>query len=256
VKSIDLNCDMGESFGPWKMGQDEAVMPHITSANIACGAHAGDPEVMAATVRLAKSHHVSVGAHPGYPDLRFFGRRPMRLSSDEVISLMLYQLGALWAVARSEGAELCHVKPHGALYNSACANRELAVAVCEAVRRFSADIYLVGLPDSELEAAAGAVGQPFLAEGFADRAYEPNGSLRDRNFQGAMRDDPAAAGRQAVELAGGSVTSYDGTPVKTPVRTICIHGDTPGAPEIARAVRRALESAGYTVQPPDAATHR
>ena len=250
MKSIDLNCDMGESFGPWKMGRDEEIMPHISSANIACGGHAGDPDVMTTTVRLAKRCAVSVGAHPGYPDLRSFGRRPMRFSSDEIVSLILYQLGALWAIARGEGVELRHVKPHGALYNSACAERDLAVAVCEAIRRFSAEVYLVGLPRSELQATAEELGQPFLAEGFADRAYEPNGSLRDRNLPGAMREDPVTAARQAVALASGTVTSFDGTLLKTPVDTICLHGDTPGAPEIARAVRQALDGTGYTVQAP------
>jgi UPF0271 protein len=250
VKSIDLNCDMGESFGPWKMGQDEEIMPHISSANIACGGHAGDPDVMTATVRLAKQCAVAVGAHPGYPDLRFFGRRPMRFSSDEIVSLVLYQLGALWAIARGEGVELRHVKPHGALYNSACVDRELAVAVCEAIRRFSAEVYVVGLPGSELEAEAEERSHPFLAEGFADRAYEPNGSLRDRMLPGATREDPVDAASQAVALASGTVTSFDGTPLKTPVDTICIHGDTPGAPEIARAVRQALDGAGYAVLAP------
>jgi UPF0271 protein len=243
---------MGESFGPWKMGQDVEIMPHVTSANIGCGGHAGDPDVMTATVRLAKRYAVAVGAHPGYPDLRFFGRRPLCFSSDEIVSLMLYQLGALWAIARGEGVEIRHVKPHGALYNSACVQRDLASAVCEAIRRFSPEVYLVGLPRSELEAAAGELGQPFLAEGFADRAYEPNGSLRDRSLPGAMRENPADAARQAVALANGTVTSIDGTALKSPVDTICIHGDTPGAPEIARAVRQALDGAGCAVQAPHA----
>jgi len=253
VSSIDLNCDMGESFGLWTLGADEALMPFITSANIACGGHAGDPDVMTATVRLAKRHGVAVGAHPGYPDLKFFGRRPMLYSGDEVISLLLYQLGALWAIARGEGVDLRHVKPHGALYNSACADPELAVAVCAAVRRFSTEVYLVGLPNSEMQAAAEERGQPFLAEGFADRAYEPNGSLRDRRLPDSMRGEPLDAGKHAVALAGGTITAFDGTHINAQVATICIHGDTPGAPEIARTVREALSAAGYRVQAPHAA---
>ena len=143
---IDINCDMGESFGPWKKGNDEAIMPFITSANVACGAHAGDPDTMAATVRLAKQHGVAVGAHPGYPDLIGFGRRPMALRRHEVVHSLLYQMGALWAIARSEGVELSHVKPHGALYNRACEDRELAEAVVEAIARFSPSLPLERLP--------------------------------------------------------------------------------------------------------------
>src|SRR5438477_2168286 len=140
MRTIDLNCDMGESFGPWKMGDDEAIMPYITSANVACGAHAGDPDVMTATVRLAKSYGVSVGAHPGYPDLRGFGRRPLSMPRDEVINMLLYQLGALWAIARAEDMALRHVKPHGALCNRACEDRTLADAVVEAIGRFSQSV--------------------------------------------------------------------------------------------------------------------
>jgi 5-oxoprolinase (ATP-hydrolysing) subunit A len=244
---IDINCDMGESFGPWKKGQDEAIMPFITSANVACGAHAGDPDTMAATVRLAKRHGVAVGAHPGYPDLLGFGRRPMALNRDEVVHSLLYQIGALWAIARSEGVELSHVKPHGALYNLACEDRELADAVVEALARFSPGLPLVGLPASQLELAAAGCNLPFKREGFADRAYEPNGSLRKRRHADALLTAPEVAAAQAVKLAGGSVVAHDGTVLQLRIDTICMHGDTPGAADIARQVRQELESAGFEV---------
>lgn len=250
MSAIDLNCDMGESFGPWKMGDDEAVMPHISSANIACGAHAGDPDVMAATVRLAKRFSVSVGAHPGYPDLRGFGRRQLAMSRDEVINMLLYQLGALSAIAESEGVELWHIKPHGALYNQACENAVLADAVVEAVMRFSKSITLVGLPGSQLERAAGERSICCVREGFADRTYQPNGSLRDRKHADALLSDPAMAARQAVQLAQGQVVCIDGCSLQLSVDTICIHGDTPGAAEIASAVNSALKAAHFDIRPP------
>jgi UPF0271 protein len=254
VTSIDLNCDMGESFGPWKMGQDSDMMPHITSANIACGAHAGDPDVMAATVRLAVDHSVAIGAHPGYPDLRWFGRRPMRLTHAEVVNLLLYQLGALWAVVRAAGAELHHVKPHGALYNQACEDASLAGAVAEGVSRFSRSLYLVGLPNSALARAADESGLSFLSEGFADRRYEPNGSLRDRRYADSLLTDPEEAASQALSLALGSVLTHGGASLDLRVDTLCIHGDTPGAPQIAQKVRARLQAGGIMVAPVAAKT--
>lgn len=241
---------MGESFGPWKMGRDSEIMPFISSANVACGGHAGDPDVMAATVRLAREHGVAVGAHPGYPDLRWFGRRPMRLLPVEVVNLLLYQIGALQAIARAEGVELSHVKPHGALYNQACADRDLASAVAEGVRRLSTVLPLVGLPGSLLAEAAASSALRFIPEGFVDRVYEPNGSLRDRRHADALLRDPQEAASQALSLASGSVLAHGGTQLKLTVGTLCIHGDTPGAPEIAQAARQALESAGYTIAAP------
>ncbi len=251
MKQIDINCDMGESFGAWKMGDDEAIMPSISSANVACGAHAGDPGVMAATVRLAKRFGVSVGAHPGYPDLPGFGRRALVMSHGEVVGMILYQLGALWAIARSEGVELCQVKPHGALYNTACKDRLLADAVVEGVRRFSTQLSVVGLPNSQLAEAAQSSGLAFLNEGFADRAYEPSGSLRDRKYPDALVANPATAASQAAQLANGEIMTVAGTPLALQVDTICIHGDSPGAPEIARAVREALTALGFKVASPD-----
>lgn len=245
---------MGESFGPWKMGEDEAIMPYITSANVACGGHAGDPDIMRRTVRMAKQHGVSVGAHPGYPDLGAFGRRPFVMGREEVVNTLLYQISALAGIARAEGIELRHVKPHGALYNTACVDVELADAVAEAVAAFASTLVLVGLPGSELEAAAGRHNLAFASEGFADRAYEPNGLLRDRRYSDALLTDPNAAARQAVALAQGYATAHNGATLSLKVETLCIHGDTPGAPRIAEAVRAALEDAGFTVSGPVAAS--
>jgi 5-oxoprolinase (ATP-hydrolysing) subunit A len=250
MKTIDLNCDMGESFGMWRMGQDAEVMPHITSANVACGAHAGDPSVMLATVRLAKQYGVSLGAHPGFPDLHGFGRRSMRLSAEEIEASLLYQIGALWAIARSEGVALSHVKPHGALYNMAAGDPLMADAVARAVARFSRELLLYCVPKSESEASARAHNLVPIPEGFVDRAYEPNGSLVDRSLPGAVANQPSEAARQALDLASGNVTCRDGSLLELQVQTLCVHGDTTGAPEIAQAVKAALVKAGYEVRSP------
>jgi len=247
VRSIDINCDMGESFGPWKMGRDDEIMPYISSANIACGAHAGDPNVMAATVALARQHGVVVGAHPGFSDLQGFGRRAYHMSSAELRNLVLYQLGALWAVARAEGLDLHHVKPHGALYNMACADIEIARPIVEAVGQFSKSLAIYCLPSSFLEAETLFYGLEAVPEGFADRAYQPNGSLADRGVPNAVTSDPVLAAARAQQLALGSVTCFDGSTIKLSVRTICVHGDTPGAPEIAAAVRSALIKQGLEI---------
>jgi len=246
-RSIDLNCDMGESFGPWKMGSDAEVMPHITSANIACGAHAGDPNVMAATVALARQHGVAIGAHPGFPDLQGFGRREIRFSADEILNMVLYQIGALWAIARAAGVELHHVKPHGALYNMACVDAAMARPIVQAVRAFSPALAVYCLPASRLEEEALQEGLIAIPEGFVDRAYEPNGSLVGRNKAGAVASEPSFATRQALQLASGSVTCADGTLLSLRVRTLCMHGDTPGAVQIARDVHAALVEVGYHV---------
>lgn len=184
---IDLNCDMGESFGRYALGHDEAIMPFITSANIACGFHAGDPLVMAKTVALAVRHGVAVGAHPGYPDLQGFGRRSMDLSPDEVESIVLYQVGALAGFARAAGAELAHVKPHGALYNQAATDRASAQAIARDVARFSKNLILVGLAGSVLIEAGVEAGLRVANEGFPDRAYNPDGTLTSRRMPGAVR---------------------------------------------------------------------
>ncbi|HEX8227782.1 MAG TPA: 5-oxoprolinase subunit PxpA [Chloroflexia bacterium] len=250
ARSIDLNADVGESFGPWVMGHDSEIMPFITSANVACGGHAGDPNVMAATVSLAAAHRVNVGAHPGYPDLAGFGRRNIAFTPDEVRHFVLYQVGALWAIARAVGVELGHVKPHGALYNLAARDRETAEAIAGAVRDFSRDLPLVFLAGSVAEEVSRGMGLPTLAEGFADRAYEPDGSLRTRSLRGSVHHDPTTVAEQVVALASGTVRATDGSRLQVSVDTICLHSDTPEAALFARVARAALAQAGYTVAAP------
>jgi UPF0271 protein len=251
---MDLNADLGESYGRWTLGDDRRLVDHLTSANLACGFHAGDFRVMETTVALCRRAGVAVGAQPGYPDLLGFGRRPMPFEPDEVESLVRYQIGALEAFCRANGVEMQHVKPHGALYNQAATDPPLAAAIARAVGRFSRDLLLYGLASSEAMASAAAdAGLRFVPEAFADRAYQPDGTLRPRGASDAVIDDPAAAAARAVELAQGSVTAVDGSRIAVRAETICCHGDTPGAVEIAAAVRRALEGAGVAVEAPSSA---
>jgi len=241
---IDLNCDLGESFGRYTLGNDAALMPHITSANIACGFHAGDASVMQATVRLAKQHGAAIGAHPGWPDLQGFGRREMSLSAEETEALILYQLGALAAFAKAEGAELRHVKPHGALYNQAAKNRELANAIARAVKRFSGDLILVGLAGSSLVAAGAEAGLRVANEGFPDRAYNPDGSLMSRNLTGAVIESPEDVARNAMQLAKDGILFGE---KRVQVDTLCLHGDNIHAAENARQLREALQKEGIEI---------
>lgn len=238
--TIDLNCDMGESFGRYTLGQDAALMPLITSANIACGWHAGDPLVMQATLRLCRQHGVAAGAHPGWPDLQGFGRREMSVAPDEVEALLLYQIGALAGLARAESVELSHVKPHGALYNQAARDPLLAAAVARAVLRFSRDLLLVGLAGSQLLAAAAEIGLRTAAEAFPDRAYRPDGSLLPRSQPGAVLESAGRVAQNAVRLATEGIGGQK-------VDTLCLHGDNPAALENARALRAALQAAGILV---------
>jgi UPF0271 protein len=247
---VDLNADVGESYGAWTIGEDAALIPLITSANVACGAHAGDPVVMARTVSLTKRHGVAVGAHPGYPDRDGFGRRDLDMTNEELEASILAQLGALWAIAKADGVQLVHVKPHGALYNRMARDAALAETVARAVRRFSAEIVLVGLAGSLTLQAGKAAGLSVAAEAFADRAYEADGSLRSRRLPRAVHADPAHAAAQAVEIATrGQVRAFDGSTVRLTADTICLHGDTPGAVVFAQAVRAALSAAGVAVLP-------
>jgi UPF0271 protein len=253
---IDLNADMGESFGAYTIGADEQVMPSITSANVACGFHAGDPAVMRRTVRMARAANVSVGAHPGFQDLAGFGRRDMRVSPQEAEDMVLYQIGALAAIARSESVPLRHVKPHGALYNMAVRDRPLADAIARAVRAFDPGLVLFALPGSELVRAGEAAGLVVAAEGFADRSYERDGSLTPRARPGAVLHDAPTVVDRAVRMAvEGKVTAVDGSEIVMRVRTICTHGDTPGAQELTRAIRAGLERAGVTVAPVAGTAH-
>jgi len=240
---------MGESFGAWRMGQDEALLDQVSSANIACGWHAGDPATMARTVQAALARGVALGAHPGLPDLQGFGRRELALSADEARGLTLYQVGALDAFARAAGGRLRHVKPHGALYNMAARDPRLAAAVAGAVRDFDPGLVLVGLSGSELIKAGRDAGLACASEVFADRGYEPDGSLTPRGRPGAMIEDEAQAVARVLRMVlEGKVAGRDGADLAIRADTVCIHGDQPQALAFARRLRAALEGAGVAVQ--------
>ena len=247
---IDLNADVGESFGAYAIGHDAGLMRSITSANVAAGFHAGDPGVLRATIQRAKSHGVAVGAHPGFPDLAGFGRREMHMSPREAEDLVLYQIAAVAGVAHVEGVTLQHVKPHGALYNMAARDVVLAGAVARAVAAYSHSLLLLGPPDSELLKAGRALGLRVAAEVFADRAYEPDGSLVSRKKIGAVIHDVDVVIERAVKMAKErTVVAIDGSIVHVAAETICVHGDTPGADDLAAKLRTALENAGVAVKP-------
>jgi len=247
---IDLNADVGESFGAYAIGHDPGLMKSITSANIAAGFHAGDPSVLRATIRRAKAHGVAVGAHPSFPDLAGFGRREMKMSPHEVEDLVLYQIAAVAGVAHVEGLVLQHVKPHGALYNMAARDAALAGAIAKAVAAFSPALLLFGLPGSELLKAGKAAGVRVAAEVFADRAYEPDGSLVTRSRLGSIIHDVDAVVARAVGMAkDGTVVAIDGSTIHLQADTICVHSDTPGADDLAAKLRAALQAAGILVKP-------
>jgi len=241
---IDLNCDLGESFGRYTLGEDAKIMPFITSANIACGFHAGDPSVMQATVRLARQHGVAIGAHPGWPDLQGFGRREITVSPQEVEALVLYQIGALAGFAKAEGLDLRHVKPHGALYNQSAKDATLAESIARAVKRFSAGLILVGLAGSELVKAGAALGLQVANEAFPDRGYNPDGTLMSRKLPGAILENPQEVAANAVRLAREGIRL--GEEIVIP-ETLCLHGDNTYAAENARLVRDELRKAGVDV---------
>ena len=246
---IDLNSDLGESFGPWAMGHDAALMDSITSANVACGFHAGDPGTMRATIALARDKGVAIGAHPGFQDLVGFGRREIKASPAEVADLVLYQVSALAGMAAAHGIKLQHVKPHGALYNMACKDRDLADAIATAIASLDRSLILFGLPDSELLRAGEAAGLAVAAEVFADRAYDPDGSLTARTKPGSVIHDTAQVVERAIKMVKDrTVIAIDGSAIELRAETICLHGDTPGAAEHARAVRAGLQDAGITVK--------
>lgn len=246
---VDLNGDVGESSASWPAGHDALLMPALTSASIACGFHAGNPSIMRHTVVLARAHGVAVGAHPSLPDVEGFGRREMPCSAAEVEDMVVYQVGALAAIAAHEGVRLSHVKPHGALYNMAARDASLADAIARAVAAVDPALVLFGLSGSHLITAARRAGLRAAAEVFADRAYRSDGSLVPRSEAGAVLHDDTAVVDRAVEMVtGGGVTAIDGTRVPLEVDTICVHGDTPGAAALARRVRAALVSAGVAVR--------
>jgi len=247
---IDINSDMGESFGAYTIGHDAGLMRAITSANIAAGFHAGDPSVLRDTIRLAKASGVAIGAHPGFPDLVGFGRRELNATPREAEDFVLYQVAAVAGVAAAEGMRLQHVKPHGALFNMAVRNAELADAIARAVAAFDRSLILFGLPGSEILRAGRAAGLRVAAEIFADRAYEPDGTLASRKKPGSVIHDPNVVVSRAVSMVkDGSVVAVDGSVVKLGADTICVHGDTKGSDELAARLRRAFEDAGITVAP-------
>jgi 5-oxoprolinase (ATP-hydrolysing) subunit A len=246
---VDLNSDVGESFGAYTIGHDDGLMRSITSANVAGGFHAGDPSVLRKTIRTARAHGVSVGAHPGFPDLSGFGRRMLSVAYHEAEDLVLYQIAAVAGVASAEGLRLQHVKPHGALYNMAVRDRGLADAIARAVSAFDRSLILFGLPGSELLAAGRAAGLPVAAEGFADRAYEPDGSLSPRGKAGAVIHDVDTVVSRAIRMVRDrTAEAIDGSPVNVEVDTICVHSDTPGADALAATLRARLESAGIEIK--------
>jgi 5-oxoprolinase (ATP-hydrolysing) subunit A len=245
---VDLNADIGESFGIYTIGNDEALLRSITSGSIACGFHAGDPSVMRRTVRSAVRAGVAIGAHPSFPDLAGFGRRDLAASPEEIFDLVVYQIGALNAIAQTEGARLEHVKPHGALYNMSVRRKDVAEAIARAVASVDGNLILVGLAGSELLSAGTRLSLRVAAEGFVDRSYEPDGTLTPRQTAGSVMTGPGVAAERAVQIVRDRrVTARDGTNVGLHADTLCIHGDTPDAASLAAAVRLALEQAGITV---------
>jgi UPF0271 protein len=245
---IDLNADVGESFGAWRIGDDERLIPLVTSVNIACGGHAGDPATITRTVGLAIAHGSAIGAHPGYPDLAGFGRRDLDMTPADLEASLIVQIGAIQAIARSQGAAVRHVKPHGALYNRAAGDLAIATTIATAVARLDPGLVLVGLAGSALLDGARAAGLAIRSEAFADRAYEPDGSLRDRRRDDAVLS-PDAAAAQAVAIArDGTVGTSEGRTISIAADTICVHGDGPDAVDTAIAVRAALAAAGVDVR--------
>ncbi len=247
---INLNADLGEGYGPWKMGDDAAMLDIVASANIACGGHAGDPDTMRRTLRLARERGVSVGAHPSYPDLQGFGRRAMALSPAELESQVAGQVGALAGIAALEDIRLTHVKPHGALNNLACVDRSVADTICRAVAAIDRALILLAPAASELVVAGRATGLPVVEEIFADRAYLPDGQLVPRSRPDAMiHGAEACLAHVLAMLDAGALIAVDGTRIATPIGSICVHGDNPGAVAVARHLREQLAARGHQVLP-------
>jgi UPF0271 protein len=245
-RHLSLNADLGESFGAWQMGDDRQILPLVTTANVACGFHAGDPLVMRHSLRLARQHGVSIGAHPSFPDLQGFGRRKMTIQPDELEAIILYQIGALSGLARAEKIEVTHVKPHGALSNMACADIIIAETVARAVRAHDSQLILLAPALSPLAAAGLAAGLRVVTEIFADRAYLDDGQLMPRNRAGAVIHDPVMAeAHVASMLREGAIISHSGKRLPTSIGSVCVHGDGAEAVEMARHLRRSLEQQAY-----------
>ncbi|HET7094045.1 MAG TPA: 5-oxoprolinase subunit PxpA [Thermomicrobiales bacterium] len=250
MRAVDLNSDLGEAFGAHRIGYDDELFDLISSANVACGFHGGDPRVMERTVAACAARGIGVGAHPGFPDLVGFGRREIAATPDEIRADTLYQIGALDAFCRAAGVQMQHVKAHGALYNRAIKEDAAAEAIAAAVRAYDPGVAMLAQPGSRLFAAAEAAGLPTAREGFVDRAYNADGTLVSRRLPGAVITDPAAAAERALRLVvDGMLTAIDGTELTLTVDSLCIHSDTPGAVAIARAVRQRFEQAGIAIRP-------
>jgi len=252
MKIIDINCDMGESFGAYTLGMDSEVIKHISSANIACGYHAGDPQVMNKTVKLARENNVGIGAHPGYPDLVGFGRRNMDCTPEEVRDFVIYQVAALSGFCRLHGVEMQHVKPHGNLYNMSVGNETLARAIAEAIAAVDRNLIWVVLGGAQAPLArkiADAAGIRVAFEAFPDRTYDPDGKLTSRKRPGAVIEDPQRSVEQALRMAlDGEIIAVDGARLKLEIHTLCLHGDNPSAVQHTRAIRQALEAEGIGVR--------
>jgi 5-oxoprolinase (ATP-hydrolysing) subunit A len=250
MPAVDLNSDLGESFGAWRLGDDDALLEVVTSANVACGFHAGDPSTMRRTVTAAAAHGVAVGAQVSYPDLVGFGRRAMDVAPDDLVADVLYQLGALEAMCRDAGSRVRYVKAHGALYHRTTHDDAQAAALADAVRRYDPALPLLGPPASAASRAAEAAGVTFVAEAFADRGLQPDGRLVPRGLPGAVLTDEAEVVARAVRMVvEGTAVATDGTSVVVEAQSLCVHGDTPGAARLALLVRDALVDAGVVVRP-------
>ncbi len=249
MKRIDLNCDMGESYGVYTLGFDQDAMPHVTSINVACGFHASDPVNMMKTVKLAKKYGVAVGAHPSFPDLVGFGRRVMAASLEEIKADVTYQIGALWAFCLAEGVKMQHVKVHGALYNVAEKDVAVATAIAEAIKAVDPGLFMLCLANSSMVAGAKNAGVKYVEEAFADRAYTAQGNLVSRKQEGAVIHDVDLVAKRVLSMVkNGSVTAIDGTEVPINAQTICVHGDTPGAVAMIKKIREKLDQDGVTVK--------
>ena len=246
---VDLNSDLGESFGNYTLGMDEEILKYVSSANVACGWHAGDPMVMEKTIALAKEYGTAVGAHPGFPDLMGFGRRNMAVTPEEAKAYIKYQLGALWAFTESYGLKIQHVKPHGAIYNMAAVDEKLAIAMCEAVYEVDKDIIFMGLAGSKMITAAEKVGLKAASEVFADRAYNDDGTLVSRKLPGSMIKDKDLAIKRVVRMIKeGKVETINGNDIDIKADSVCVHGDNPKALEFVKNIRETLISEGITIK--------
>ncbi len=252
MKTMDLNCDMGESFGAYTLGMDASVMQYISSANIACGFHAGDPVVMDKTVQLALENRVAIGAHPGYPDLLGFGRRSMALSSEEIKQYLIFQVGALMAFCKAHNTRLTYVKPHGALYLDAVENKTIASAIAQGILSLDPNLYFVALAGKKGETmrrVGEELGLRVVYEAFPDRAYTPEGTLLSRKEPGAVISDPEHVAKRALDMANGFVKAVDGTSLALEVQTLCVHGDNPKAVDLVKTIKMTLEANHILVKP-------